>query len=379
MKIGVITFWWCYENYGQILQIYAYQRYLKKLGHKGFLIRYMASSHFSTSIGEFLLRIIKNPKAFFNGLLNRFRGVTKARMQRRIKITPLRDFEGFRNKYLQMTPKVYRNYKELAEDEIEADAYSVGSDVVWGNFPFSDDGRPMFLDFGNESAKRFAYSASFGADNVNDAYRKFASPLLRKLDAIGVREHTGVGICDSMGRSDAVHVIDPVLLLSKLDYLEEFGIKESLRSGVFGYYLNSSNPFPLEEINQVFFGEDAKIEIATVYADMGLPENLLVNPTIQDWIRKIAFAQLFVTNSFHGASMAIVMHTPFVVMLKHNGKGMDSRLISLLEKFGLQNRIYNGQRSFADIVADDINWENVDSILEYERQIARDFLRKVGV
>ena len=40
MKIGVMTFWWSQDNYGQILQCYALQKYLRDAGHDAYLIRY---------------------------------------------------------------------------------------------------------------------------------------------------------------------------------------------------------------------------------------------------------------------------------------------------------------------------------------------------
>ncbi len=40
MKIGIMTFWWSEDNYGQLLQCYALQKYLRDQGHDPFLIRY---------------------------------------------------------------------------------------------------------------------------------------------------------------------------------------------------------------------------------------------------------------------------------------------------------------------------------------------------
>lgn len=40
MKIGIVTFWNSEDNYGQILQCYALQRFLRDKGHDAFLIRY---------------------------------------------------------------------------------------------------------------------------------------------------------------------------------------------------------------------------------------------------------------------------------------------------------------------------------------------------
>ena len=41
MIIGVITFWFGNSNYGMILQCWALQTYLKRLGNNAYLIRYI--------------------------------------------------------------------------------------------------------------------------------------------------------------------------------------------------------------------------------------------------------------------------------------------------------------------------------------------------
>lgn len=40
ISIGIITYWWSKENYGQILQMYALQIYLRNKGYNAFLIKY---------------------------------------------------------------------------------------------------------------------------------------------------------------------------------------------------------------------------------------------------------------------------------------------------------------------------------------------------
>ena len=41
MKIGIMTYWWTQDNYGQILQCYALQKHLQEQGHDVYLIRYI--------------------------------------------------------------------------------------------------------------------------------------------------------------------------------------------------------------------------------------------------------------------------------------------------------------------------------------------------
>lgn len=66
MKIGILTFWWSEDNYGQPLQAYALQRYLRDAGYDAFLIRY----NYEKDLGRtnFFVRILKalNPIILFN-------------------------------------------------------------------------------------------------------------------------------------------------------------------------------------------------------------------------------------------------------------------------------------------------------------------------
>ena len=55
MKIGIITYWSSQDNYGQILQCYALQKYLINLGHEAFLIKYLP-----TTIKEPLFQRVRN-------------------------------------------------------------------------------------------------------------------------------------------------------------------------------------------------------------------------------------------------------------------------------------------------------------------------------
>ena len=57
MKIGVITFWKSKDNYGEVLQCYALQKYLKSLGHDVFLIRYDPAKDFKKTF--ILIRCLK--------------------------------------------------------------------------------------------------------------------------------------------------------------------------------------------------------------------------------------------------------------------------------------------------------------------------------
>lgn len=381
MKIGVITHWGDFENYGQILQGYMFQQFLKSRGHDPFIIRYYPGSLFSDVITwrRILIRML-NLKDFLYSLWCVLRCTRAKAAARKAKISKIRDFDGFRDNEMNFTKQTYRSYAELSKsDEIDADMYFVGSDVVWKTVPFNNDGRVMFLDFGRKSAKRIAYSASFGTDNISDGYKRFSAPLLAKLDAVSVRELSGVAICASMNRHDAECVMDPVYLMSRSFYCDKFKVSER-RKGYFGYFLPMKAELPVEEIEVISKNCNQKLAIACAGDYQRIPIRLQVNPTIPEWIRNIGEARMLFTNSFHGTSVALIMHTPFVVFLKHGGIGMDDRLLSILTRAGLKSRIYNPKScNLETILAEPIDWPRVDKKLFKEIDKAKDFLFKVGV
>lgn len=73
MKIGIMTFWWSEDNYGQLLQCYALQEHLRDLGHEPFLIRYLSTNDYKPT--PLFIKILKafNPKKLLNHLNILFR------------------------------------------------------------------------------------------------------------------------------------------------------------------------------------------------------------------------------------------------------------------------------------------------------------------
>lgn len=390
MKIGIITFWWCHENYGQILQCFALQEVLRKRGHQPFLIKYRAKSHFDTkSVYYIVHRALRSPMSLFLGIKNRLDGTKAAHSIRKEQVTRERDFEAFRRKYITSTEDFYESYREICANIPVADAYLCGSDIVWGNFPYNDDGRIMFLDFGVVSAKRIAYSASFGQDSVSKKFERFVTPLLSKLDGIGVREASGVRICSKMGRSDAVHVLDPTLLLCKNDYLEalkpdSLSTKNDLNNFnsefVFGYFLSAKTDVPWAEIDAYCKEKNRSFKLTTVYSDYGFPKMTYCNPTIPEWVGMMSRASVVLTNSFHGTAFAVIMQRPFLAFLRAGNEGLNDRILSFLNSLKLESRIYNSQNgSIHQQIEHKIDWCAVEAKLNAMRSQSLSFLTRFGL
>lgn len=381
MKIGVLTHWWCNENYGQQLQGFALQSYLRSKGHEVILIRYRPVS----SIRKKIIKVICNPTLIFK--------VLRIPDKRKLDETKLRftnrDFECFRRQYINVTDEIFYSYNELSAADLNADAYICGSDQVWNEFFVKKDinGKPWFLGFGRPEVKRIAYAASFGATRVSDEYLQFIRPLLHNFDGISVREKSGIEICCSAGRTDAAHVVDPTLLLEAEQYLSLIPKKtkndalKPLSSHALFYFLKAEMDVPWDELVDYCDKKGYHKKSTTVYGRIDVLANYTYDPSISEWIESVKSAKIIFTNSFHGTVFSVLMNRPFISFLrKGETRAMNTRIESLLSTLGLEERIYDyNQGSVAEQVAKEIDWQSVNERLKKMREYSIRFLEANGL
>lgn len=379
MKIGVITYWWCFENYGQLLQAFSFQRFLMKRGHDAFLIKW--TSNTLTNGRVTIARMVSSllhPIKLTKSIWMRLNGTVYRVVVRRRYVEPRRNFDSFRNNYLRFTNSTYYTADEInASAEAEADLYSVGSDVIWKYALVNNVGRIVFLDFGRNDSKRIAYSPSFGGSTLSESYKNFAQPFLKRFDLVSVREQSGVALCGEMDRKDAICVVDPVFLLSCAEWRSLFHIP-NVREGYLVYLLKTKQKFDFACAKKIAGGD--RLLIVTVYDDFGLPAEDLSNPTIEEWLRFVGTGKCVFTNSFHCVSLCIIFHTPFVAFLKEKGKGMDDRVLSILNRAGLLDRVSSGVPAETERISkESINWSMVDKRLSNEIEKSKEFLLRAGI
>ena len=212
MKIGIITHpLEC--NYGGLLQNYALQQVLRSLGHDAYTIdKVFFQYHRRWSVVLLLKRFIKR-------IIGREISISK-KQYCFIK----KNCTDFVKKNINVTKK-FENDKELKSiiKKYKFDAYIVGSDQVWRP-AFANNIYNDFLDFcqDKKNIKRLAYSASFGISEweFSEEQTKECSRLAKLFDAISVREDSGIVLCKEHLDVDAMHVLDPTLLLEKEEYIK---------------------------------------------------------------------------------------------------------------------------------------------------------------
>ncbi|MCK9613963.1 MAG: polysaccharide pyruvyl transferase family protein [Candidatus Omnitrophica bacterium] len=380
MKIGILTTE-LYFNYGGILQAFALQTYLKKYGHEAWLIinnRSRQSLSFPT-IARAVAKSILGIK------------MPTARLNFEMEVI-CQNTACFVRKYINPVTSTVENAKAMNWLDIyNFDAYIVGSDQVWRkgftkpNKPSFFEifksilwTRPMFLDFvKSNKVKRIAYAASFGVDEWEYDFRmtKIIANLLRKFNAVSVREDSGVRLCKEYLGVDAIHLIDPTMLLSASEYMELCRKENTAKSkgNMMVYLLDETRG----EIANVI-AQKKKLILFSVNAKTKSPKAPLedrVYPPVTDWIRGFFDAEFIVTDSFHGCVFSIIFNKPFLA-IGHEIGGM-ARFHSLLKMFGLEDRLILGMDELTDDkLAAEINFDRVNQILKIKQQEASFFLQK---
>lgn len=343
MDIGILTFYNSQDNYGQVLQCYALQKYLCTAGYNVKIIPYKGENDLCS--GFFWRTAIKvfNPKHVLNYIKSKAKKVKKNILP---GLDRDRKFDDFRKQFICSYPKEYFSYEELLRDPPEADAYIVGSDQVWSigtvacNLRYSNVVNTYFLNFGKETTSRISYAASWGTDSIDKKSAKIMQPLLNQFDYVSVREKSGVELCRQCGYKKAEWVCDPTMLLAADEYrnlYKQSKIRKQERPFLLLYMLSNKNTFNIEKAYE--FAAQKGLQVIYVTGNGLLDKCDKFYATIPEWLYLVDQAEYVITNSFHGCVFSSIFRTRYgVVRLCGKESSMNERLDSLFELYDMQER-----------------------------------------
>ena len=372
MKIGIITLR-LHENYGGILQVYALQKTLQRMGHDATLIDksrfiYMPLFRKITSYGK---RVIKKILIDKNTVIK-----WDKKYNNDVRIISTYTYP-FILKYIKRIEAVY-NYSNIKKNDF--DAYVVGSDQVWRPMYFGQNIiQCAYLSFAkNWDVKRISYAASFGTKDWEYTQKQTAecSKLLKQFNAVSVRESSAVELCKKHFNINALHVLDPTMLLKADDYINLFKASGTAKSpGTLMCYILDNNKEKeniISHIEKSFnlkaFSVNSKYEVA----DAPIEER--VQPPVESWLRGFYDAEYVITDSFHACVFSILFEKPFIVY-GNKERGM-ARFHSLLSIFGLENRLVTTKDEAEKVITQPIDWERVNTIKKEWQDKSINFLKE---
>lgn len=362
MKVGILTLP-LHSNFGYLMQAYALQVVVKKLGHQPYTIY-----------------IKEEPTPYKRRVLNAVKRLIKNLVYKTdYKVLPYyptasdyiykdKNTWDFIKRHLSLSTYVNVDTKAGVEGICEYDAYIVGSDQVWRR-EYAGDVCFYFFDFLKRGQKRMSYAASFG--NANPTYSKTlvsaCKQLISSFDIVTVRESDGISICQRLFGIKAQQVLDPTLLLSKSDYellIDNDVINIPKEKYIFAYILDS-NPIKEQAISK--FAEDKGYTVFRLLPrrleDVGKAHiDECIYPPMSTWLQAFANAQYIITDSFHGTVFSILFHKQFSVFC--NYKRGASRIESLLKDFNLDNRLMRDEK----VTSEMIDYNLVEPVLQEKRK-----------
>jgi len=375
MKIGILT-QPLVRNYGGILQAYALQIVLKRMGNEVLIIDMHYKKNWFLESFKSTIKIILNSLGL---KLNKKQFIINPNLKQFNEIYKNNGF--FINKSINKTKRInhIKNYTDIAEYGFEA--IIVGSDQVWRP-EFSPNMPNYFLDFLKEikGVKRISYAASFGVDywKFNETETKTYSKLVQNFDAVSVREDSAIELCKKNMNVNATLVLDPTLLLSVDDY-EKLIDKEECsvhNNSLFCYVLDDAPDkkaiveFLSMELNLIPNSIDMKLKYKSINK---IDVDKSVYPSIGNWINGFKNSEYVVTDSFHGMVFSILFNKPFVV-IGNVDRGM-SRFTSLLKLLQLESRlVFSLDQLSTDKINEPIDYIAVNEIITKEKKKSMEFL-----
>lgn len=362
MKIGILT-QPLGHNYGGILQNYALQRVLTKMGHEPLTLSYYGRPHdYCTEVRDTISFIVKHVIFY---------------PTRKVSHLPtddenlyLRRFTWRKLKIREITPSADTVKK------FGFDGFIVGSDQTWRPMYNTYSLRWMYCDFLPEDSQLpvIAYAASFGVGEweYTPEQTEMARRNIKRFKAVSVREASGVELCRKHLGAEAVHVLDPTLLLGRADYMALVPKKTLARvpEGCVGVYI-----LDLTERKKAIVDAVCRI-LGKRAVYFGCPaEGSDKYPSVESWLAHFDRADFIVTDSFHGTAFSINFRRPFLSIVNPD-RGAD-RFTSLLDSVNLRHRLINEDvlnDRIENLVKESIDWSQVDTHLTHLSRPSMTFL-----
>lgn len=364
MKVATIT---CHRvyNHGASLQALALAYFLKQEGHEVNIIDYRPDY----LVGQLDLKVnndrFDKPIIKWLYLLAKYPGWVK--YQKRKK-----SFDDFDAKYIApfVTEKTYATCEELKNDPPVADVYVAGSDQIWNTKLKNGTDASFYLDFGRKETRKISYAASFATASLKEGTEDFVNQKLSGLDAIAVREPSGVKILESMNYSGSL-VCDPVFLLSAETWISEIPVKEGMgEKYVLVYDFEGSKEVQCvaeriakEKGLKIFSIGPTPLEYANENFTFSGPDT---------FVSLVKNATCVVSNSFHATAFSFIFKRDMFVVKRADG--LNTRMQDLLSRYGLSDRLVDANTQTETILSH-IDYEKVYSILSTEIEFSKQWLR----
>lgn len=343
-------------NFGGVLQAYALQAFLGIVGHDSelVLIKNKKMKKKATGIKGQIYKMLQ-----FGYKTLHFYEIKQCK----------KNFNRFFEKY-HKTTREYSNMEDLRNNPPTDGIYLSGSDQVFN--PLNDKPH-FFLQFGPKEIKRVSYAASVSVKSVPKSREAEFENALSGFDAVSIRESYSKELVEKYCKKDVNVHIDPSYLLNTEDWkkVSDDKIASKLKKPyilVYALYkpkwlngylqkLKKETGYDIVLVsygNCLFLKSDKYVKSAGPAEFLGLIEN----------------AAMVVSSSYHGCVFSSIFRKPFYAIVNPDSP---ARIMSMLELFGLEERVLNTEKS-VDL---NVDYTKFEARLKEEQKRSEIYLKKV--
>ena len=276
-------------------------------------------------------------------------------------------FKRFSDQNMHISTSVL-NRENITKEWTEGIEHFVcGSDQIWNPY-YATTSELAFCSFAPE--KTICLSPSFGVSEIPPYRKEEYSKYLRQIKTLSVRETAGKRIIKKLTGRDAEVLLDPTMVLpmEKWEMLCKEPEEKLPNHYILCYFLGRIDKSYFNKIKE--FSKKTGLPVVMLF-DITTPKYYTYDPA--EVLYAIKNADYVLTDSFHGSVFSILFHKNFYVFTRNEGKvSMNSRIETLLEKFGLNSRLFNNR--IEDISLQ--QWNTIDVLLDRERKRTKIYIQK---
>ena len=259
------------------------------------------------------------------------------------------------------------------------DLLVIGSDEVFNcvqnntNVGFS----PELFGVGNHAKKVITYAASFGNTTI-DKLKKYGVDQqiafwLQDINSISVRDKNSGHMVYELTGEEVIYNLDPVLIYDFVKKCSDIpsSVGEEKYMILYGY----AGRFRKEECKAIRgYAESKGLKIFCIGGVQDICDKFIdCNPF--EVIAYFQHAECVVTDTFHGTILSVITERSFVSLVRSQGYGNREKMMDLLERLGLEERVLMDLSALEEQLSCPIDYKSVASILTDERRKAYEYLR----
>lgn len=369
--IGIITYHH-YNNYGTMLQALGLQKKIEQLGYEAELIDFKQDNSLP-KYDLIKLRIKRLP--IYIKEKNKYQILARAKenVARKNQL-----FEKFYQDYLKVGKQQYTSTQQLIDNPPVYDGYIVGSDQTWNPF-VANAPEAFFLPFVKNSQKKGSYGPSLAVQSLSKEKECEYKEKLSDFSFLSCREKDGAYLLEQILKKEVKWVLDPTLLLSADEWSKYCKYEVSTEPYILVYFLGEKKEHrkivnKLQEITKW-----KVICLPATYLEMENESYEKVWGGPEEFLSLIKGAKLICTDSFHGTAFSINFEKNFFAFCKSNDSeesSENSRLYSILNMFGLSNRIIKNEEEI-NVDGIPIDYSSVMPVLKKERENSIAYLKNM--